>query len=145
MKKTFPLLLLLALAMTSASQSTTGQQETQTDFLKKSKILGATGIVLVSGGTALFLTGMVVYPKDYDWLFGTTPEKDRQANTAGVLMVSGLVCVAASIPFFIVSAANKRKARNTSSLGFKMEKAMVLNQQSFSQCSYPALSLKIHL
>ncbi len=146
MKKTFIFLMLMGLFLASFSQTMTGSsQQIQTDFLKKSKRQGTTGIVLVSGGTALFITGLAVYPRDYDWLFGTTPEKDSRANTAGVLILSGLVCIAASGPFFFLSSANKRKARNTSSIGFKMEKAMVLQQQSFSQRSYPSLSLKIPL
>jgi hypothetical protein len=146
MKQIVILSLLLFAAINGFSQEATpSTQDVQRALLKKSKNLGTTSIVLVSGGSALFVTGLVVYPKDYDWLFGTTPEKESQANTAGALVLSGLVCVAASIPFFIASAITKRKARNVTSLGFKMEKATVLNGRSFSQPSYPALALKISL
>ncbi len=48
----------------------------------------------------------------------------------------------ASIPFFINSSMNKKKAAGVS---FNMEKIPAVQQKSLVVHSYPALSFKIHL
>jgi len=49
-----------------------------------------------------------------------------------------------SIPFFVASKKNKRKA-NSMALDLKFEKSTVLQKNGFVNINYPALSLKIKL
>jgi hypothetical protein len=58
--------------------------------------------------------------------------------------VLGTVVTLASIPLFIASGRNKRKARNAS-LGFKFEKNQIMLQPAISYRYVPALSLKLSL
>ncbi len=145
MKKITILILLLSLSIASFSQltnntATTGQKE----FLKKSKQQNTAAWILVAGGGVLFTAGLAVYPKDYFWIFNESPEKLKRANTASVLIISGMASMAVSVPLFVIAASNKRKA-NAASLGFKMETVPVQQQRSFVKTSYPSLSLKISL
>ena len=54
----------------------------------------------------------------------------------------GAVCIAGSIPFFIASAKNKRRAMSVS---FKNETIPQLQKSSFANRSVPSLTLKISL
>ena len=69
---------------------------------------------------------------------------DLDLDALGAVVVVGGVATVASIPLFIASGKNKRKAMKTSAL-MKMEKATIFERQSFVQSSYPALAFKINL
>src|SRR5690349_13286447 len=105
-------LLLLAFASSSIAQSTEPVKPPpsilRNDYLSKSKKQEKAGWILLGGGVALFSTGLIVYPKDYDWLFGTTPEKEDEASLSGVLLLIGSASTLTSIPLFIASGKNRR-------------------------------------
>ena len=56
----------------------------------------------------------------------------------------GFLSTLGSIPLFIASGRNKRKA-NAATTFFKMEKTPVIQQTGFAYQSYPAVSVKIRL
>jgi len=145
MKKIALFLLLIVLAAGSFSQPATSPSATvQNNLLQKSKRQNTAAWLLMAGGGVLFTAGLAVYPKDYYWIFNENPENLKRANTASVLVISGIACMAVSVPLFIISSSNKKKA-NAASLGFRMETTPVIQQRSFVQSSYPSLSLKISL
>jgi len=77
--------------------------------------------------------------EDNPWYFGT------DANPAGAVIATvGLLSCAGSIPLFIASGKNKRRAMAIST-GFKMEKASVVQGATMVRRSYPALSIRIGL
>ena len=94
----------------------------------------------------MIITGMIIYSNDYNsavednpWLVGT------DANPAGAVIATvGLLSCAGSIPLFIASGKNKKRAMAIST-SFKLEKASVIQGPAFVKKSYPALSLKIGL
>ena len=123
-----------------------------TDYLKKSKSQKTAAWVLLGGGFALTTTSILIAtPKaaeDLTYGFGgflsgePAPQNDYTAE--GILLVTGTAAMLGSIPLFIASGKNKKKALNMSA-NIKMEKATIIEQQSFVQSSYPVIVLKINL
>ena len=137
MKKIMIYFLMLAFPLTSLCQKTNDSVPTvQTDYLQKSKNQKTAAWILLGGGAALIGTGFIVGDgKDATF---------DDAATGAVLAGVGLLSTIGSIPLFIASGKNKRKAMNLTT-GIQMEKATILEGQSFVQSSYPAFTLKINL
>ena len=144
MKKIILFSLLLILSAASFSQQTKNvkPQLTKTDYLQKSKNQKTTAWVLLGGGTAIAVIGATIPRKEVPdlWTLGLT------TTTVGgeALYVLGGLAALSSIPLFIASAKNKRKAMEVSTF-IKIENTRVFQQASFVSRSYPALSLKINL
>ena len=151
-KVTIYFLLLIIPAASFCQQTNANIPAVKTDYLKKSKNQKTTAWVLLAGGFALSTTGILIAaPKaeeDISYGFGgfLTGEPAPQNNytAENILLVTGTVAMLSSIPFFIASKKNKRKAMNMSA-NIKMENATMIQQQSFVQSSYPAIALKIKL
>ena len=137
MKKIIVYFLLLALPATSFCQQTNDSVPVvKTDYLQKSKNQKTAAWVLLGGGAALIGTGFLVGD-------GKNSSFD-DAATGAVLAGIGLLSTIGSIPLFIASGKNKRKAITTSAF-IKMETAPAFQKQSFVPNSYPAFSIKFSL
>ncbi len=101
---------------------------TRDEYLKKSKTQKIVGFVFLGAGV---ITLVSVSGGNTDF------------GTLGTVVVAGAVSVLASIPFFIASGRNKRKANNAS-LSFKFEKNQTMPAE-ISFHSFPAISLKLNL
>ncbi|HWR32455.1 MAG TPA: hypothetical protein VN451_02945 [Chitinophagaceae bacterium] len=135
MKKIILFMMLLVISAASFSQQTNSLPTlTKQDYLKKSSNKKFAAWVLLGGGTAvLAITALSNLGLDFGG-----PKKSFPSVPVGI----GAVCMAGSIPFFIASAKNKRKA---TSLSFKNELAPQIQKSSFVYQSVPSLSLKISL
>ncbi|HET6767699.1 MAG TPA: hypothetical protein VFH08_09880 [Chitinophagaceae bacterium] len=153
MKKSITYFLLLIIPVASFSQQTNDSIPlVNTDYLAKSKNQKTAAWVLLGGGFALTTTSILIAsPKaaeDLTYGFGgfllgePAPQNDYTAES--ILLVAGTAAMLGSIPLFIASGKNKRKASNMSTK-IKMEKATIIGRQSFVQSSYPAIALKINL
>ena len=80
------------------------------DYLKRSKKQKTTGIVLLTSGSILATTGLAIALSDLSGLFDPNEPARHNSATADILGYSGLVIPAGSIPFFIASSRNRRKA-----------------------------------
>jgi hypothetical protein len=130
MKKAAICTLLLILSFTSFCQDTQPSTPlTREDYLKKSKTQKVLGFVFLGAGaiTLISVSG------------GNT-----DLGTAGVLIVAGGLATLTSIPLFIASGKNKRKAKDAS-LSFKFEKIQTIQPAGISFHSSPAISLKLNL
>ena len=153
MKKLILYALVFAIPALSFAQSTENNVPAiKTDYLKKSKNQKTAAWVLLSGGFALSATGIVIATanasEDLSYGLGGflvgEPAPQNSYTAESILLVTGTVAMLGSIPLFIASGKNKRKAMNiTTSL--KMEQATMLQNLSFVQRSYPAFVLKINL
>jgi O-antigen/teichoic acid export membrane protein len=122
MKKIIICTMMLAIAATSFSQ----------DYLRKSKNQKTAAWILLGGGSALVVTGI---------LLANNATIDNLGTGAGVAIAGG-VAVLGSIPLFLASGRNKKNAMSLSS---KNEKMQQLNKNSFVYKPVPSLSLKISL
>ncbi len=135
MKKSMLYFLLLALPVTSFCQKTNDTVPSiKTDYLVKSKNQKTAAWVLLGGGVALIGTGILVG----DSKNSTFDDAAAGAFFAGI----GVLSAIGSIPLFIASGKNKRKAIKASAF-IKMETVPLVQKQSFVQNSYPAFSVNI--
>ena len=147
MKKFLIYFLLLVIPAASFSQSTPDHTPlVKADYLKKSHNQKTAAWVLLGGGGLLFTIGAVISANDVANDLGNIFNSNyQQSSDAGpILLVAGCITMLGSVPLFVASSKNYRRAR-TASAGLKMEKVPVIYQKSFVQNSYPALSLKINL
>jgi hypothetical protein len=137
MKKITTYVLLLAMpAITFCQKTNDSVPVVKTDYLLKSKNQKTAAWVLLSGGVALIGAG---------FLIGDSKNATfDDAGTGVVLGGIGFLSTIGSIPLFIASGKNKRKAMKVT--GFiKMETTPSFQKQSFNQTSYPAFSLSLAL
>ena len=146
MKKTIVSTMVLVLSLTTFSQQITPAPAlTKQDYLQKSKNKKTTAWILLGGGLALGITSAVIAtPTEGGGLIELNPEKHIYSTAEIVLSSAGIAAMLTSIPFFNASKKNKTKAMNMSA-NLKMEKATMIQKQSFVQNSYPAIALKIKL
>ncbi|HEU4860207.1 MAG TPA: hypothetical protein VFT15_10240 [Chitinophagaceae bacterium] len=128
MKKIMIYFLLIAMPAASFCQKTNDSvPSVKTDYLTKSKNQKSAAWVLLGGGTALIGAG---------FLIGDSKNSTfDDAATGAILGGIGVLSAIGSIPLFIASGKNKRKALNMSA-NFRIENATN---------SYPAIALKINL
>lgn len=128
MKITILHILILAMTFSSFSQQTNPSQTlTKQDYLKKSKNQKTAAWICLGSGAVLFAIA--------------TPG-EVSLDILPVLVIGGGVLVAGSIPLFIASGKNKRKAMNIS---FKIQRSPLLQQSSLAYQNIPAVSIKIGL
>src|SRR6187455_2516654 len=127
MKKSILYFLLLALPAASFCQKTNDTiPAVKTDYLLKSKNQKTAAWVLLGGGTALIGIG---------FLIGDSKNATfDDAATGAVLGGIGLLSTIGSIPLFIASGKNKRRATRGTTF-IKMEDAKLIQNQSFVQTS----------
>ncbi len=122
--------MMLIVSTTSFCQETEPQPPmTRADYLKKSKTQKTIGFVLIGVGavTLIAISG------------GNT-----DLGAVGPLAVIGTVCILTSIPVFIGSGRNKRRAKNAS-VSFNFEKIRSIQQTQIRYAAIPAISLKLNL
>ena len=109
----------------------------KTDYLKKSKNQKIAAWVLLGGGIILETTTWIIAIQDIEY------GSDVSRTTLLVMGFTGGAAMLGSIPLFIASGKNKKKAMSMSA-NIKMEKATMIERQSFVQSSYPAIAFKIN-
>jgi len=135
--------MLLALSVASFSQQNDPAPTlTKQDYLKKSKTQKKTAWILLGGGAALTITGAAIPNEVTDYGNPLNPYDDKYSNNWSILIGVGALAMLGSIPFFIASGKNKRKAMNVS---FKNELAPQVIESGFVYRTVPSLNLKINL
>ena len=137
MKQIILCIMLVTLSAASFSQQTPIVKVplTKADYLQKSKSQKSTAWVLLGGGSALIIVGYLI-GNNKDASFG-------DAGTGIIMGGLGVFSAVGSIPLFIASSRNKRKALNASAY-FKFEKIPSMQEAVIMLHSYPTLSLKIN-
>lgn len=126
------LLLSLFAISVSAQQTTSSPGLTKSDYLKKSKNQRTIAFVLAGGGSIAWLAGLNKYMDQRDY-------KDGGGEAA---MIIGGTAALASIPLFIISSKNKKKAM---SISFKNQMIPQLQNSSFVYRPIASINLKIAL
>ena len=147
MKKMIICAVLHIMAIHAFSQQTTPSTPlTREDYLQKSKNQKAAGWVLLGGGALIDIIGIATFPKDYVyidlWGEGNSSSTESKANTSGVLLLVGSSAMLASIPFFISSHVNRKRAIK---LTVDTQQLRTIKNSSMYTTNYPALTMKISL
>lgn len=122
--------MLIAADSAFSQQTNPSPALTKQDYLKKSKNQKIVAFSLAGGGIVV-------------WLAGVSKYMDQDDNVDGggeAAMVIGGVSPLASIPFFIASSKNKKKAMRIS---FKIQTVPHFQNSSFVYRRIPSLALKI--
>ena len=135
MRKFFICTMLLLMTTSSFCQQTDfGQSLTQQNYLQKSKKQKTGAWVLLGGGAAVAV-GAAILDVSSDWSKSETPYL--------VALSTGCASMLGSIPLFIASKRNKRKAMNVSTY-FEIRKNPVPTNTGLALHSAPTLSLKFN-
>lgn len=142
MKKIITFSMLVMIANSTFSQQTNPVPElSKQDYLQKSKKQKTAAWIMLGGGTSLMIIGIASVSTEEagSFIFGG----DQSGfNTGLVLFSTGIIAVGGSIPLFIASGKNKKRAM---SLSFKMFQSSPLQNINFVSRPTPALSLKMDL
>lgn len=139
MKKLF--LFMLYLFFFSSITAQESHQLTKEDYLLRSKKQKTGGWAMIGGGSAMMLTGIII---------ATTAKKPTgnfeifsEGQVAGmtIFMIGSLIDLA-SIPFFVTSGINARKAAKIS---FSNQQIILPHHKSFAVTSMPAITIKIRM
>jgi len=100
--------LILAFLMGFSAQ-TFGQEMTKENYLEKSRRQKTTGWILLGGGVAMAVAGGILFNENFI-LFGASDAEDNKAGIGGAMFVVGGLAALGSIPLFINSSSNAKKA-----------------------------------
>ena len=103
--------------------------------------------MLLGGGAVLAVVGTAVgYCNADDEIASIVGEgeNDNSYMAGGIMMVTGLAAMVGSVPLFIASARNKKKA-HAASASIKLETMPVVYRQGISKLSYPVACIRINL
>jgi hypothetical protein len=110
------------------------------DYLRKSNKQKTAGWILLGGGAGLAGIGIIVSATT---ALGDLIEGDDGSTGGPILMFTGLVSMAGSIPLFLAAGKNRRKAM--ASISLKMEKTTLNNSWVSSPRRYPVVAIRVHL
>ncbi len=111
-------------------------------YLQKSKNQYTAGWVFLGGGAAMVTIGIILASK-HTTSYGTLSSPNIDIfPTSAVLATAGIGAIFCSIPFFISSSKNARKA---ATISFNNQNILLLQQNSFVSKAQPTVSLKISL
>jgi hypothetical protein len=113
-------------------------------YQKKSKNQKTAAWFLLGGGTAMVVAARIVAQNQIENdPFGTVLFAKNLGGSAA-LFAGGICAALGSIPLFVASARNKKKAAEVS-LNLKIEKTTAFQKAGLRLHSYPATSLQIKL
>jgi hypothetical protein len=142
----FITLFLFAISSFGQQSTATSAPKPNTDYIKKSKNQKTAAWIMLGSGAALVITGIII-PKGESKGFtgsyyGLPAEEYENDGIKAAVGGIGLLFMLGSIPFFIASGKNKRRA---TSLSFNNMKTLQIKNSSFVYQPIPAVSLKINL
>ena len=108
-------------------------------FLTGGTILSVAGVALVIAGAAVETAEIIVSPITGE---GVSDETNRSINTGTTLLLVGVAAAVISIPLFISSAKNKKKALTLSAHNQVIQQ---MQRNGISRVSIPSIKLSIDL
>jgi len=119
---------------TSFANTDLSKMETQKDiYLRKSRGQKTAGFVILGIGTATFITGVIIMGNAENLIL------DPEFYDGAGLMTLGVLIDLGSIPFFISSSKNKRRAMTMALINETIPKEMIAHVKQYS---IPALSVR---
>lgn len=104
-------------------------------FTQRSKNQNTTGWILLAGGSAIVVGGLIGFGNSWD------SGSNASTDIYGFIVLGRIVADFVSIPFFICAGPNRRIS---ASLNLTNELNLLPKQNSIGQASIPSLHLKIN-
>ena len=137
--KSITLLIMLGISINLFSQQTIADKKN--NYQNKSKNQKKVALIMLGGGTTFVLTGMII-PHGEVVHAGFLGDDYKNDGIRSSFQSTGIIFMLASIPFFIASSKNKKKA---ASVSINNEKIQTLQKTSFAYKFVPAVRLTIRL
>lgn len=134
MKNIYFLLILFTTA-TLFSQNTPNPEYTKEYYLQKSKDQNKTAWILLSTGTVIGVVGLIGFGNSWD------DSSNSSTDIYGFLFLGGVISTLGSIPLFISSGRNARKA---ATISFNNQPILCPTQNFCVQNPQPSLLLTIN-
>jgi len=142
MKQAVIVLLLASVAVNCFGQQNTPGSISRPDRLQKSKNQKKAAWILLGGGAALFAIGVIIpQGEEEEWTFYGPDHKND--GIKAVFCLTGTLSMLGSIPLFIASGKNKRRAASVSA-NLQMQQSKVIQRAGFAKISYPAVAVKLN-
>jgi hypothetical protein len=145
-KMIFSSMLLLLSSSLFGQQTSPGHAVSDQDYLQKSKNQKKASRILLASGAGLVIASFVIprgtLEEDGICVGAFCDKKYKNDGIKTALLVAGGVVALASIPVFIASKKNRRKA---GAVSFKMENSIQLYNQKLVSAWFPALRVKLNL
>jgi len=140
----FSAVLFLFSASLFGQQTNPGRALSDQDYLQKSKNQKKTALIFLASGAGLIITSFIIprgaLKEDGICIGAFCDDKYKNDGIKSTLFIAGGVAALGSIPFFIASKKNRRKA---TSVSFKMENTIQLYNRNLASASFPALRVKL--
>ena len=145
MKKIILLPFLLVLFLTGVCQEKSIPEDLTTQvYMSRAKKQNTAGWVLLGGGftftAAGFIGGSTRFVNELDASFNG--EHDRGFRTSSVFFIVGITTLLSSIPFFVASSGNRKKA---ATVFFKLESAPSVLKEVTVNNNFPVIGIKLRL
>lgn len=108
---------------------------TYEEYMRKSKNKKTAAWVMLGGGAAVGITGLAISIKH----FSLSGEASSTEVAGASMFLAGAASMLGSIPFFVSSKKNKKKAMQLQ----VQPEALRINNKNIPNTTYPALSVKI--
>ena len=146
MRNIFCLLMMIVLFVSSYAQQTTPQIELKESLLQKSKKQKKAAFIMLIGGAALIGTAILLPKGEYEGTelnpFSGISENYSNDGIKAACGLTGTLSMLGSIPLFLASGRNKRKAM---SIALKTETAPQLQNSNWVSIPVPSLTVKLSL
>ena len=147
MKKIFFSMSFLLFTVTAFSQGEKILKHSRDFYLKKSKNQKTiANVFAITGGISLLTSlvipkGEMLPPSFCFWNCYEYKNQEVKATFGGI----SILCLITSIPLYLASSKNKRKAGRATTINFNNQRILFPQQGSFVFKTQPSLTLKIHL
>ena|SRR5690606_8377418 len=139
MKRSFLILLCLLYFLNISAQNIESSPQQVLRLSDKAKKQKSTGWILLGGGAGVTLIGAAIGVANvWDEIL---LEERGAVDAASVMVITGLVSMAGSIPFYIASGKNRKKA--AALVFIKMENSSYISQYTKTDINYPAITLSV--
>lgn len=108
-------------------------------YLQRSRTQRTVGWAMLGGGVLLTVAGGAIFANNFE-LFKSA--NDDKAAAGGVMMLAGIGCTLGSIPLFISSAHNARKA---AAISFKPQQLLLPVKNDLVSTAQPAIHITVRL
>lgn len=137
----------ILVSLAALSQQTDPKMQTlKDDYLNKSRKQKKTAFIFLGSGVVLVATAFIIPKGESEGIvidpFSGSSEAHENDGIKGATALTGILAMLTSIPFFIASSKNKKRAMN---LSFKNETAPQRYQSRLAQKVFPALSFTVGL
>jgi hypothetical protein len=139
-------MMIVLFGSSSYAQQTTNHNLQKENLFEKSKKQKKAALILLMGGGALFATGLLLPRGEYEGVelnpISGLSEKYSNDGIKGVCVLTGVLSMLGSVPLFMASSRNRKKAM---AIALKNEMAPLLDNNNRVYTPVPSITVRLRL